>query len=567
MLEAKLYNLSVSSMSHPHIIPRPAATLILARDCADGFEVFLMQRTHQAVFMPGVFVFPGGAVDLADAHEDVCAYCDMDDAAANALLGVEKGGLAYLVAAVRECFEEAGLLLAVDGSGEMVDLSVPERAERYADYRRRMAAGELTLAELCRREDLRLAVDKLGFFSHWVTPPGPPRRYDTRFFTAVAPLGQVASHDGEEMVAHTWLTPADALERHAQGILELPRPTIRTLKALARFKSSAELMAYSMVPREVEPTTPRVAIGSAGERIFERHDPVYAELAKVDPDNTGRASYEIVPGVVTRVSERVRRVTAPNPSYMTGPGTNTYLIEGREGIAVIDPGPAIEAHVERVLEIAGGRIRWILATHTHMDHSPAAQQLREATGAQVLGMPAPALPHQDQSFQPDRVLGHGERLDLGGCVLRAIHTPGHASNHLCFLLEEERLLFTGDHIMQGSTVVISPPDGDMRAYLESLHALQEEEIDYLAPAHGFLMDKPDEVIERIISHRMEREAKVMRAIRELGSGTEEELLPVAYSDTSPRLYPVAIRSLQAHLIKLRADGRVIESDGRWSLAG
>src|SRR5919108_1808857 len=162
-----------------------------------------------------------------------------------------------------------------------------------------------------------------------------------------------------------------------------------------------------------------------------------------DPEETGKTIYDLVPGEPKRLDRWVTRLIAPNPGIMTGPGTNTYIVNG---VAVIDPGPAIDSHIEKLLQFKS--IKWILCTHTHLDHSPAAAALKAATGAQVLGRPPPA--GQDATFKPDVVLENGQRLDLGGGItLRAIHTPGHASNHLCYMLEETRMLFTGDHVMQG----------------------------------------------------------------------------------------------------------------------
>jgi glyoxylase-like metal-dependent hydrolase (beta-lactamase superfamily II) len=250
---------------------------------------------------------------------------------------------------------------------------------------------------------------------------------------------------------------------------------------------------------------------------------------------------------------------------MTGPGTNTYLLGAGGDIAVIDPGPAIDAHIEAVLAAAGTRIRWILVTHTHKDHSPAAALLKARTGATLMGMPPPPFENQDQSFRPDRVPVHGERIELAGCMLRVIHAPGHASNQLCFLLEQEKLLFTGDHVMQGSTVVINPPDGDMRIYLDSLRQLQCEDIAWFAPGHGFLMDKTQEALERLLIHRLARENKVLNAVRQAGTATLDALLPVVYDDVPARLHPVASRSLLAHLIKLKAEHKLVEALGRWNI--
>ena len=553
-------------MTQPPLVPRPAATLILAREAAQGVEVFLLRRTHLAEFAGGAYVFPGGALDPSDQDDHWAAHCvGMDDAAASRLLKLEHGGLAYWVAAIRECFEEAGLLLAYDRRGELLALDRPDVALEFGTLRERLIAGTLSFEELCSSRDLRLALDHLAYFSHWITGQGRPRRYDTRFFVAVAPQAQTASHDTSETVAHIWIRPAEALERHRRGELDLMFPTIKTLEALARFADTAAVMDHARTPRAVQPMMPRPATGRDGPRLLVPGDYAFAEAGKVDPHGRGHASYEILPGVVTRLSDQVRRITAPNPGFMTGPGTNTYLLGAGGEIAVIDPGPANEAHVQILIEEAMGRIRWILVTHTHRDHSPAAALLKAKTGAELFGMRPPPHERQDQSFHPDHVLAHGNRIEVAGCALRVIHTPGHASNQLCYLLENEKLLFTGDHIMQGSTVVIDPPDGDMTVYMASLRLLQREDLAHYAPGHGFLMDKTQEMVERLLIHRMERENKVYAALRRLRSATVEALLPAVYDDVPARMHPVASRSLLAHLIKLGAEGRVTQTGEHWSV--
>jgi glyoxylase-like metal-dependent hydrolase (beta-lactamase superfamily II) len=247
---------------------------------------------------------------------------------------------------------------------------------------------------------------------------------------------------------------------------------------------------------------------------------------------------------------------------MTGPGTNTYLV-GAGDLAVIDPGPDIASHIEALLSEGKKRIRWILCTHTHLDHSPAAAALKAASGAQILGRPAP--PGQDETFTPDLVVENGQRIPLDGCTLRAIHTPGHASNHLCYLLEETRMLFTGDHVMQGSTVVINPPDGNMRAYLAALEALLAEDLAIIAPGHGYLIGAPHKEMRRLIAHRLAREQKVVLALRRLRQASLEQLLPAVYDDVPERMHRWAARSLTAHLEKLVADGAVRADRAGYSL--
>jgi glyoxylase-like metal-dependent hydrolase (beta-lactamase superfamily II) len=277
----------------------------------------------------------------------------------------------------------------------------------------------------------------------------------------------------------------------------------------------------------------------------------------------GNANAEILPGIPVWLTPRIRRLTAPNPGYMTGPGTNSYIVGAGDDIVVIDPGPANADHIAALLALPA-RIQAILVTHTHPDHSPAAAILKEKTGARLFGMAPPAGEHQDQSFRPDRVLEHGERINAAGSTLRVYHTPGHASNHLCYLLEEDRILFTGDHVMQGSTVVINPPDGDMTAYIASLRMLVGEPIDYFAPGHGVLIGKPFEMVELLVRHRFVRESKTLNAVRASGPATLEGLTPVVYDDVPAFKHPWAARSLLAHLRKLEQDGAVGERGGVWS---
>ncbi len=279
---------------------------------------------------------------------------------------------------------------------------------------------------------------------------------------------------------------------------------------------------------------------------------------------------ELVPGVPVDVAPLVRRVLAPNPGVMTGPGTNTYLIgDGSGPVAVIDPGPADDAHLDAVAAAGEGRIRWILATHTHIDHSPGAAGLRNRTGAAVYGFgpPAPAargvggLEGHDWEFRPDMRIGEGWQLPDATFVLRALHTPGHASNHLCFALEHHgRLLFSGDQIMSGSTVVIAPPDGDMAIYLESLERLRAEGLDRIAPGHGDVLDDPAAVLDGYLSHRAEREAAILGALREAGLADVDRLVAAVYVDVPAERHPIARYSVWAHLRKLAADGRVHSDD-------
>jgi glyoxylase-like metal-dependent hydrolase (beta-lactamase superfamily II)/8-oxo-dGTP pyrophosphatase MutT (NUDIX family) len=546
------------------VAPRAAATIVVVRrGPTGGVEVLLSRRAERGDLNSGAWVFPGGAVEARDAAARThCA--GLADAEASRLLGVAAGGLDFFIAAVRECFEESGLLFAYGAGREWVDLDGVDSA-RLGPWRGALHRGEKGIAELCAAEGIRLAVDRITYLSHWLTPTGRPKRFDTRFFLAEAPPAQTAVHDGAEFVDQLWLAPAEALARSAT--LRLMTPTQKTLELLARFDSVASLLDWAKAPRKVELVQPRMGTGAQGFRPVLPEEPAWAELGRIDPTGHGRESYDIVPGRPVRLSERVIRVTAGNGSAMTGPGTNTYLVGGGTADwAVIDPGPALDAHVEAIVAAAPGPITRILVTHTHTDHSPATLALKARTGATVHGLAPRHSEWQDATFVADVTLTGGERLALGPTTqLSVIHTPGHAGNHLCYLLEEEKLLFTGDHVMQASTVVINPPDGDMTAYIASLRSLLDLELDWLAPGHGFLMAQPRAAMEAIIAHRLKREAKVVAALMERGPTPLTDLLPVVYADVPPRMHPMAVRSLTAHLLKLRDEGRAVEADGVWSL--
>lgn len=521
------------------LVPRPAATLILLRDSAEGPEVLMMQRAKASAFLGGAYVYPGGALDPADSDSKrILGKCD-------------EHLLPYKVAAVRECFEESGILLLHERDGREIS---PERAESLMQHR----SG--SFAELLEREDLYIDAERLALYGHWVTAPGAPRRFDARFFVAIAPAGQEGSHDENEAVHQIWVTPREALARGERKEIELVFATRTTLTHLATFRSAADAFAHACDLKEVEVNRACWAQGKDGPKLHRRADPAYFEIHWCDRDETGQTTYDLAPGVPKKLDRWVTRLIAPNPGMMTGPGTNTYIV-GEDELAVIDPGPALDSHIRKILEFRN--IKWILCTHTHMDHSPAAAAIKAATGAQVLGRPAPK--GQDATFGPDRVLDDGDQVQIDGITLRAIHTPGHASNHLCYLLEDTRMLFTGDHVMQGSTVVINPPDGDMRAYLASLERLLEEDLAILAPGHGYLIGEPHREIRRLVAHRLGRERKVVAGLERLRETSLEDLVAVVYDDVPPRLHGWAARSLAAHLEKLVAEGAVRASGGRYAL--
>jgi len=266
-----------------------------------------------------------------------------------------------------------------------------------------------------------------------------------------------------------------------------------------------------------------------------------------------------------QITPLVRRITAGNPGMFTGPGTNTYLI-GDEEVTVIDPGPALHEHIEVIIQ-ASANIKQILLTHTHPDHSPGTRLLQDNIDVPVFALITESSKDQDITFTPERILIDGEIIANEYYSIEVIHTPGHASNHLCYLLKDEKLLFTGDHIMDGSTVVIAPPDGSMQDYIDSLAKLKEYDLNKIAPGHGELIDEPYAVVDWIIKHRFERESKVIDVLKQHNSGDLNTLVKDIYADVDSMLHPVAKWSLESHLIKLMDEGVVTRKNDKFSYIG
>ena len=245
---------------------RDAATVMLLRDGADGLQVCMLRRNLNSDFVGGAYVFPGGAVDADDAAPDVAGLVTgWTDESASRQVDVDAGGLAFWVAAIRESFEEAGLLLARDEAGRIVDLDTD--AARWAEHRRAVDSGEGRLIDICRAEGLVLATDQIEYFSRWVTPLGAPRRYDTRFFVALAPEGQTPVHDDREVIATRWIRPSTALAEHRAGRFELIFPTVRTLESLQRFESADAVVAHASTIGRIDPIVPRIVESESGMRI------------------------------------------------------------------------------------------------------------------------------------------------------------------------------------------------------------------------------------------------------------------------------------------------------------
>jgi recombination protein RecT len=540
---------------------RPAATVLLLRDSPSGYEVLMTRRSMTASFAPGAFVFPGGALDADDGSQ-------LAQQLSNTRATQHEEQKAFTVASIREAFEELGVLLAYKANGEM--------------------AGGAEIAQLSRERDanflsdiqaagFKLAVDKVYFLCHWITDRDLPKRFDARFFAARMPEGQLPVADEGEQFEPVWVSPNEALARHDRGEFSMIFPTIRTLRWMGRFSSIDHLLAACHGEKPLFISSPRAGLLKGEIERFSEHEAAYGELEMVVPDGQIKHTLDWNYTEPVALLRNVLRLTCPNPGMMTGAGTNTYIIVGRTSeasdaaiseYAVIDPGPTDRAHIERIAAVVGKKLKYILCTHAHLDHSPGAAYLKELTGAPILGrqwLPSTFGKPDYGDFLPEREIEHGERFVVGHTTLRAVHTPGHASNHLCFIMEEDGLLISGDHINNGSTVVINPPDGNMLAYINALDVLANEPVDYILPAHGWVLGPAKLAIAQLKGHRLGREAKVFKALQGRNHSTTKALLPLVYDDVRPELFPVAERSLIAHLEKLVEDGRVSLREEIYSL--
>jgi len=533
--------------------------VLLLRDGVDGLEVLMTRRSDAASFAPGAYVFPGGGVDAADAqHHHLAARRS----------GQQNEPLTEAIAAIRESLEELGVLLARHPDGRWANQTDIDAMDRQRDFFAQMAARGLTLA-----------TDEVFMLARWTTDRNLPQRYEVPFFVARMPEDQTPLADGSEQFEPIWLRPADALARHAAGRMAMIFPTIRTLQRLGDFADVAALLAACAESEAPLWTScPRTGLLGGREVRYMAHELPYAELALVCPDGQVRHALDWQSERAVPLLNNVQRLTGPNPGAMTGPGTNSYLVgDARTGYIVIDPGPADPEHLAQLWRAAGGDIRAIVCTHSHPDHAPGARPLQAMCqpAPPVLGLPSAATARTASQFTPDRPLQNKELLTLfpkglegdlaykTGHTLQVIHTPGHAANHLCLVLLQDGLLFSGDHILSGSTTVVDPPDGDMHDYLTSLDLLSrvcaEQGVRFILPAHGHVIGGPDgealAAIARLKAHRLQREAKIIAAMQALPDGTPDDWLALAYADVPERMWPVAKRSLLAHLARITAHVR------------
>ncbi|MDQ4144240.1 MAG: MBL fold metallo-hydrolase [Actinomycetota bacterium] len=483
---------------------RPASTVVLLRDSPVGLQTLLTVRPKTMRFMGGATVFPGGAVAPEDLDPRWAQASTLDPEKAGRFLDEERQDLAlgFLVCALRESYEEVGFIL---GSGPLEKLPRDEGPQGFLSS--------------CLALGVSLEVEDLVPAGRWVTPHGSPVRFDARFFLARVPPGWEPAPDPNEVAACSWTSPAQALADFAAGSAIMAPPTAAMLQKLERFQDVSGAIA---------------GLRAADLRWDEK---IYS----------------------VRLSPLVQVVLAPNPGVMTGPGTNTYIV-GADPSLVVDPAVDDPAYLEEVTAAAGS-VEALLVTHRHSDHVGGVDALVERWGVEVR-----AFGDAEAGGRPVRALLDGEVLEFGGGRLEAVYAPGHAADHVCFWLEQETALFAGDNVLGEGTSVIAPPDGDMKAYLDSLRRLELLGPRRIYPGHFRPLDDGVEVLRHYQRHREEREAKILAALGD-GPATLEEVVTRAYEDTPVELHPAAQMSALAHLYALEADARVRRDSGGWELVG
>lgn len=494
-------------------IPKDAAAVILLRPETDPREpeVFLVRRSEKLAFLGGFSAFPGGQLDSSDAEVSVSNTTDVETAAA-------------ISCAARELFEELGVLVARGAES----LTKGQRASLLDD----LESGRMPWPELLRHYNLRLDAGDFTFVGRWVTPPFSARRFDTWFFLVNCPQKQEPRVMPGELSSGEWIAAGRAHERWQRSeILAVP-PTLHALKTIAG----------GLTPDLVE----RFLAMPQAHREHVRH----IEF---------RPNYICVP---------VRTPTKPPATH-----TNCYLIYNSLEILVIDPGSPYEEEQQVLTSVvddlvrAGRSVREIVLTHMHPDHVGGVNSLREHLGGRVkvAAHRLTAEPLGD-TVRVNRLIQDGEILDLSGSpriVLRAMHTPGHARGHICFYEERTGTLISGDNIVGLGSVLIDPPEGNMRDYLESLrHMRALPNLSVIFGGHGPAIANPYTRLDEYISHRLEREQRILEAVRE-GAKTAEDIVTRVYTDVSPKAHAMAERAVLAHLEKLEADGHVFSDQEGW----
>ena len=395
----------LSQQLHPHrepVTPLHAATVLLLRDApqpggGSALQVLMTRRSDKASFVPGAYVFPGGGIETQDADPATHALADHRPAQTAARL-------TDALAAIRESFEELGVLLARHGDGRWAG------ADDIAAIARQAPAGT-TFAAQCAARGLRLAADRVYWLAHWTADRNLPKRFAVPFLVARMPEGQEPVADESEQFEPVWVSPADALARHEAGQFFMIFPTIRTLQRLAQFADVDAVLAAVAHEQPLWVSSPRSGLLGGKEARFMEDEAPFGELALVTPTGRGEHALDWQSETPVPLLKNVQRLTAPNPGVMTGPGTNSYLVgDPATGYIAIDPGPADTEHLDKLWRAAGGDIRMIVCTHSHADHSPGAAPLQAMCGRAgratppILGLPSAPTARAASQFTPDRSL-------------------------------------------------------------------------------------------------------------------------------------------------------------------
>jgi glyoxylase-like metal-dependent hydrolase (beta-lactamase superfamily II)/8-oxo-dGTP pyrophosphatase MutT (NUDIX family) len=502
----------------PPAAVRPAATVVLHRRGTDGLEVFWVRRGEQLRFAGGFYAFPGGRVDVADAALPL--------AHAEAVGDTER---ACLAAAARELFEETGVLLASNASRVPAEA---RRAAREALLRRDVAQEkEGAFAEFLAAHGVVVDAKAFTPAGRWVTPPALPVRFDARFYLAELPAGETAEVWPGELVDGEWVRPEEALRRWEQGSALLHPPAWHTLSALALGLPAALPLLQ----------------------------------------DTSRAPWKLPvhDWVVERIEFQRGVIMVPLRTPTLPPATHTNcLLLGDEELWVVDPGspyPEEQATLDKTLSLLhdeGRRAAGVLLTHHHHDHVGGATHL-----ARKLDLPIAATAQTAEllDFPVQRILREGDALQVGPRGWKCLHLPGHTRGHLCLIEEGSGAVVAGDLVAGIGTVIVDPPEGDMLDYLASLRRLLQLGPGVIYPAHGPVVSAGADRLRGYLEHRLQREELVLAALRSLGAATPAQLVPPSYPDVQPEVYPLAERSLLAHLGKLVKEGRArLDERGRYA---
>ena len=492
--------------------PKDAAAVILLRHNTDpnNPEVFLVKRSPKLVFLGGFYAFPGGQIEPKDGEAPI-QNC-----------GDDRERAAMISCAAREMFEETGLLLARGAE----TLTTGQRSSLLDD----LESKRMTWPELMRHYGLHIDADDFTFVGRWVTPPFAPRRFDTWFFLINCPAKQEPHVTGDaELASGEWISARQAYEKWEQDQILAAPPVLHSLKTLAGGLTDDLVERFLSVPEAHRQVTQRMEF---------------------------RQNYICFP---------VRTPTKPPATH-----TNTYLIYTSREILIIDPGSPYEEEQRALANcvddlIAAGRtVREVALTHVHPDHVAGVNvlndHLQSKHGSRVPvaahRLTAESLKHQ---FAVDRHIEDNEVLSLAGepaISLQALFTPGHARGHLCFYDEPRGVLISGDNVVGFGSVLIDPADGNMTEYLDSLRRMRSlANVTVLLPGHGPAVANPYDKIDQYIEHRLEREANILKAVRE-GASTPGEIVTRVYTDVNPKALAMAERAVLAHLEKLIEDGLV-----------